>query len=75
MAAAKEMKSLPILRDAIQFGNNSRNYARACKWPSRRSVIDQLKGHLIGLGFLGMLGYVIKVVHIPINNIIAGSES
>lgn len=72
---AVEMRSLPGVKNASQFVKNSKNFIKACKRPSRREIVDLVKGHLIGLCFLGVFGYIIKVVHIPINNIIAGSDS
>jgi preprotein translocase subunit Sss1 len=29
-----------------------------------------LKAHAVGILFLGFLGYVVRLIHIPVNNII-----
>lgn len=56
------------------FLRNIRNFIHKCKKPSVKEYTGLLKAHLAGLLLLGLFGYVVKVIHIPINNIIAGSE-
>ncbi|KAI5170248.1 protein transport protein SEC61 subunit gamma [Pancytospora epiphaga] len=75
MSATAPVKRNEIFGSCTEFLKNARNFMRSCKKPSGREAIELVKGHLVGLCFLGVFGYVIKVVHIPINNIIAGSSS
>lgn len=57
-----------------QFVKNSKTFVKSCKKPSGKEFKDLIRGHLVGLCFLGFFGYIIKVIHIPINNIIAGTD-
>lgn len=49
-------------------------FMRAAKRPSASNFKDLIKGHGVGLLFLGVFGYIVKVMFIPVNNIIASSE-
>lgn len=72
---SSDAKNISTSNRFTAFVKNSKNFIRACKKPSSTEVNTLVKGHLIGLCFLGLFGYIIKVVHIPINNIIAGSDT
>lgn len=50
-----------------------RKFLRKCIKPSKREFITMWKMHIGGILFLGAMGYVIKLVHIPINNIIVNT--
>lgn len=45
-------------------------FMRKCVRPSRKEFVMLARSHAIGICFLGVLGYAIKLIHIPINNII-----
>lgn len=45
-----------------------------CERVTMNSYCKFLKANLAGLFFVGMIGYIVRVIHIPINNIIAGTE-
>ncbi|KAK0635755.1 hypothetical protein B0T17DRAFT_55246 [Bombardia bombarda] len=54
-----------FLKDGIQFINKSQK-------PDRREFIKISQA--VGLGFLimGAVGYVVKLIHIPLNNVLVG---
>ncbi|KAK3326325.1 hypothetical protein B0H66DRAFT_637617 [Apodospora peruviana] len=54
-----------FLKDGIQFINKSQK-------PDRREFIKISQA--VGVGFLimGAVGYVVKLIHIPLNNILMG---
>ncbi|KAK0627149.1 hypothetical protein B0T14DRAFT_423404 [Immersiella caudata] len=54
-----------FLRDGIQFINKSQK-------PDRREFIKISQA--VGVGFLimGAVGYVVKLIHIPLNNVLVG---
>jgi len=54
-----------------QFTRNAKMFIRNCKKPKNGEFFELAKGHIIGLVFLGAIGYIIKVINIPINNILA----
>lgn len=70
-----EQKKDTLLLQIKKFIFNSRRFIKTCRKPKKPEITALTKGHLIGLAFLGVFGYIIKVIHIPINNIIAGSSS
>lgn len=63
----QELADVPrdFLRDGTQFLNR-------CTKPDRREFIKISQA--VGFGFLimGAIGYVIKLIHIPVNNILVG---
>ncbi len=56
----------------IKFINNSKNFLRKCKKPSKDETKKLIKVHLTCMLFLGFFGYFVKLIHLPIKNIIAG---
>ncbi|KAK0727189.1 hypothetical protein B0T26DRAFT_639963 [Lasiosphaeria miniovina] len=54
-----------FVRDGIQFINKSQK-------PDRREFIQISKA--VGVGFLimGAVGYVVKLIHIPLNQVLVG---
>lgn len=42
--------------------------------PTGAQYCGSLKLHAIGIGLVGLVGYVIKLVHIPINNILVNNN-
>lgn len=43
---------------------------KRCVKPSMKEYKALLRAHILGILLIGILGYCIKLVHIPINNII-----
>ncbi|KAI5150890.1 protein transport protein SEC61 subunit gamma [Enteropsectra breve] len=72
---AELLKKLNFVEPTKQFTKNAGRFIRKCKKPSKMEYVALVKGHLMGLAFLGIFGYVIKVINIPINNIIAGTAA
>ncbi|KAG5859705.1 protein translocase Sec61 complex gamma subunit [Encephalitozoon hellem] len=52
-----------------------RLFLKKCVKPSGKEFSMSMKRHAIGIGFLGILGYAIKLIHIPINNIIVSDPN
>jgi len=63
----KELAEMPreFFRDGAQFMNR-------CTKPDRREFVKISQA--VGVGFLvmGAIGYLVKLVHIPVNNILVG---
>jgi len=63
----QEIADIPkdFIRDGTQFLNR-------CTKPDRREMVKIAQA--VGMGFLimGAIGYVIKLIHIPVNNILVG---
>ncbi|KAI1645843.1 protein translocase SEC6 [Daldinia loculata] len=61
---------LEIPRDFIKDGTQ---FLTRCTKPDKREFIQISKA--VGVGFLvmGAIGYLIKLIHIPVNNILVGA--
>ncbi|KAF2791130.1 secE/sec61-gamma protein [Melanomma pulvis-pyrius CBS 109.77] len=69
MDQVKELADVPqeFVRDGVQFINR-------CTKPDKREFLKISQA--VGVGFLvmGVIGYVVKLVHIPVNNILVGGS-
>ncbi|KAJ4286292.1 hypothetical protein N0V90_013326 [Kalmusia sp. IMI 367209] len=69
MDQVKEIADVPqeFVKDGFQFVNR-------CTKPDKREFIKISQA--VGVGFLimGVIGYVVKLVHIPVNNILVGGS-
>ncbi|KAF2656722.1 secE/sec61-gamma protein [Lophiostoma macrostomum CBS 122681] len=69
MDQVKEIADVPqeFVKDGLQFMNR-------CTKPDKREFIKISQA--VGVGFLimGIIGYVVKLVHIPVNNILVGGS-
>lgn len=70
----EEAKKSTLLQRARHFCKCCSNFVRECRKPSASEFKGILRGHLTGFVMLGLFAYVIKVIHIPINNMIVGSD-
>lgn len=70
--AKKEEKS-STLRDATYLFTNAYFFWCKCVKPSKKEVKKILAAEMIGVLAVGLLGYAIKLIHIPINNIIVNN--
>ncbi|KAF2109172.1 hypothetical protein BDV96DRAFT_502893 [Lophiotrema nucula] len=65
----KEVADVPqeFMKDGIQFINR-------CTKPDKREFLKISQA--VGVGFLimGVIGYIVKLVHIPVNNILVGGS-
>ncbi|KAI0173649.1 protein translocase SEC6 [Hypoxylon sp. FL1284] len=61
---------LEIPKDFVKDGTQ---FMTRCTKPDRREFIQISKA--VGVGFLvmGAIGYLIKLIHIPVNNILVGA--
>merc|ERR1712181_71948 len=82
MAAAK-LQMMPFLTDknnpigyivqgAYEFGNDSRRLIQRCTKPDAKEFKKIAVACAIGFAIMGFIGYTVKLVFIPINNIIVG---
>lgn len=51
-----------------------KKFIKESKTPKKAEFRELLRGHIVGLVLIGLFAYVIKVIHIPINNMIVGSS-
>ncbi|KAG8736174.1 Sec61p translocation complex subunit [Ceratobasidium sp. 414] len=43
-----------------------------CTKPTQKEYVQICKAVAIGFGIMGFIGYFVKLIHIPINNILVG---
>ncbi|KAI8060728.1 protein translocase SEC61 complex gamma subunit [Gongronella butleri] len=55
-----------FIKDGFQFINR-------CKKPDQKEFMKITQAVAMGFAALGALGYIVKLIHIPINNILVGS--
>ncbi|ORZ30322.1 hypothetical protein BCR44DRAFT_1438512 [Catenaria anguillulae PL171] len=62
-----------LLETPMSFVKSSQQLINRCTKPSRKEFWRIFQ--VVGVGFLimGFIGFVVKLVHIPINNIIVGA--
>ena len=53
-----------------EFSRDSVNFFEKCKKPSRKEYFQILYACMMGFIIMGFIGYLVKLVFIPINNII-----
>mmetsp|Transcript_41942 Transcript_41942/g.126674 ORF Transcript_41942/g.126674 Transcript_41942/m.126674 type:complete len:85 (+) Transcript_41942:104-358(+) len=84
MAAAK-LQSMPFLTDksnpigwvvqgGIEFAADSRRLVQRCTKPDAKEFKKIAVACAIGFAIMGFIGYTVKLVFIPINNIIVGGQ-
>ena len=56
----------------MTFVKDSRVFIEKCKKPDKAEYMKILQACVIGFLIMGAIGYFIKLVFIPINNIIVG---
>eukprot|EP00051_Salpingoeca_urceolata_P026629 m.477982 g.477982 ORF g.477982 m.477982 type:complete len:68 (+) comp21001_c0_seq1:64-267(+) len=52
------------------FAKDSRRFLQRCTKPDRKEFTKIAIATAIGFGIMGFIGFFVKLVHIPINNII-----
>ncbi|KAK3046282.1 hypothetical protein LTR09_012231 [Extremus antarcticus] len=67
MDQAKELLEMPR-----EFLKDGRQFLTRCSKPDRREFLRISQA--VGMGFLimGVIGYIVKLIHIPVNNILVG---
>jgi len=55
-----------------QFFKEGNQFINRCTKPDKREYIQISRAVAIGFVVMGLLGYFVKLIHIPINNILVG---
>ena len=56
-----------------QFAKDSIRLVKRCTKPDRKEFSKIAIATAIGFGIMGFIGFFVKLIHIPINNIIVGA--
>ncbi|EDQ93148.1 uncharacterized protein MONBRDRAFT_19429 [Monosiga brevicollis MX1] len=52
------------------FYRNSRMFLNKCDKPNTKEFMKIASATLVGFAIMGIIGYAVKLIHIPINNIL-----
>jgi protein transport protein SEC61 subunit gamma-like protein len=55
-----------------QFAKDSMHLVKKCTKPDRKEFTSIAKAVGVGFSIMGFIGFFVKLVHIPINNILVG---
>ncbi|KAL1413604.1 hypothetical protein Q8F55_001379 [Vanrija albida] len=61
----KELVEIPQ-----SFVKEGTHFINRCTKPTESEYIQLCKAIAIGFGVMGVIGYLVKLIHIPINNIL-----
>ena len=68
---SKKKEAQPSMVDELQiFYKNSVQFMNKCTRPDKAEYTKILQASIMGVLVMGFIGYMIKLVFIPINNII-----
>lgn len=62
-----------IIKPAKDFAKDSLRLVKRCTKPDRKEFQKIAIATAIGFCIMGFIGFFVKLIHIPINNIIVGS--
>jgi len=63
----KETLDIPV-----EFLKDGQNFLNRCTKPDKREFLKISQAVGIGFVVMGAIGYVVKLIHIPVNNILVG---
>jgi len=61
---------MQLVEPAKQFSKDSARLIKRCTKPDRKEFQKIAMATAIGFGIMGFIGFFVKLIHIPINNII-----
>lgn len=67
------MERVPGAKESESFFKNSIRLLNKCTKPDRREFIRISQAVAVGFFIMGFIGFFVKLIHIPINNIIMGA--
>eukprot|EP01115_Flamella_aegyptia_P009520 TRINITY_DN40671_c0_g1_i1.p1 TRINITY_DN40671_c0_g1~~TRINITY_DN40671_c0_g1_i1.p1 ORF type:complete len:71 (+),score=29.53 TRINITY_DN40671_c0_g1_i1:57-269(+) len=62
-----------IVTPLVKFSKDSYRFITKCTKPDRKEFNKILFATVIGIAIMGFIGFFVKLIHIPINNIIIGA--
>ncbi|BGP39089.1 hypothetical protein JCM10450v2_003041 [Rhodotorula kratochvilovae] len=54
------------------FIRDGNNFINRCTKPDKKEYLQICRAVAIGFAMMGGIGYLVKLIHIPINNILVG---
>ncbi|GAB5360496.1 hypothetical protein AAMO2058_000633200 [Amorphochlora amoebiformis] len=72
-AAVPQNSLLAVIHPVTKFGNDSYRLIQRCTKPSLKEFKKIALATTVGFLIMGFIGFFVKLIHIPINNIIVGN--
>ncbi|WFD25535.1 hypothetical protein MNAN1_000495 [Malassezia nana] len=63
-----------LVEEPIAFVKEGTQFLKRCTKPDRKEFIQICRAVCTGFVIMGFIGYLVKLVHIPINNIVCGTH-
>lgn len=73
MADKQEGFNEVLIEPLKQFAKDSIHLVKKCTKPDRKEFTKIAKATGVGFLIMGFIGFFVKLVHIPINNILVGN--
>ncbi|GAA6041875.1 hypothetical protein JCM8097_004523 [Rhodosporidiobolus ruineniae] len=67
MDAAKD-----LVASSEAFIKDGQNFMTRCTKPDKKEYLQICRAVAVGFAMMGGIGYLVKLIHIPINNILVG---
>ena len=61
-----------LIDPLVEFYKDAKRFSNACDKPNAKQFMHITKAVIIGFMIMGITGFIVKLVHIPINHIIVG---
>jgi protein transport protein SEC61 subunit gamma-like protein len=71
--AEKEGFNEVLIEPLRQFAKDSMHLVKKCTKPDRKEFTQIAKATATGFFIMGFIGFFVKLIHIPINNILVGN--
>jgi len=62
-----------VIEPLTQFAKDSVRLVKRCTKPDRKEFTKIALATVVGFAIMGFIGFFVKLIHIPINNIIVGA--
>ncbi|OUC44551.1 protein translocase SEC61 complex gamma subunit, and eukaryotic [Trichinella nativa] len=73
LSSFKMDQVLAVVEPARQFMKDSIRLVKRCTKPDRKEYQKIAMATAVGFAIMGFIGFFVKLIHIPINNIIVGA--
>lgn len=70
--AEKEGFNEWLVEPLKQFAKDSMHLVKKCTKPDRKEFLNIARATSVGFLIMGFIGFFVKLIHIPINNILVG---
>jgi protein transport protein SEC61 subunit gamma and related proteins len=69
----RNIKYKVLIEPLKQFAKDSMHLVKKCTKPDRKEFTALARAVCVGFFMMGFIGFFVKLIHIPINNILVGN--